>query len=151
MRVLMILGSDSDIPQMEGTKKLLAQFKIPFDLVVASAHRNPKKVAKIASQADAKYDLVIAAAGGAAHLPGVVAANTTLPVIGVPIETKSLSGFDSLYSIVQMPSGIPVATVAIGGAKNAAILAAQILSLKYPKIKTALKALKRKMEKGVKI
>jgi 5-(carboxyamino)imidazole ribonucleotide mutase len=151
MRVLIILGSDSDIPQMEGTKKLLAQFKIPFDLVVASAHRNPKKVSKIASQAEAKYDIVIAAAGGAAHLPGVVAANTTLPVIGVPIETKSLSGFDSLYSIVQMPSGIPVATVAIGGAKNAAILAAQMLSLKYPKLRSALKGLKRKMEKGVKI
>jgi 5-(carboxyamino)imidazole ribonucleotide mutase len=146
-----MLGSDSDIPQMEGTGKLLAQFKIPFDLIVASAHRNPKKVSKIALSAGSKYDLVIAAAGGAAHLPGVVAANTTLPVIGVPMETKSLSGFDSLYSIVQMPSGIPVATVAIGGAKNAAILAAQILSLKYPKLKAALKALKKKMEKGVKI
>jgi 5-(carboxyamino)imidazole ribonucleotide mutase len=151
MRVLIILGSDSDIPQMDGTKKLLAQFKIPFDLIVASAHRNPKKVAKIASTAASKYDLIIAAAGGAAHLPGVVAANTILPVIGVPIETKSLSGFDSLYSIVQMPSGIPVATVAIGGAKNAAILAAQILSLKYPILKTYLKALKHKMEKGAKI
>ena len=151
MRVLIILGSDSDIPQIEGTKKLLAQFKIPFDLIVASAHRNPKKVSKIASGAESKYDLIIAAAGGAAHLPGVVAANTVLPVIGIPIETKSLSGFDSLYSIVQMPSGIPVATVAIGGAKNAAILAAQMLSLKYPKLKTALKALKHKMEKGVKI
>jgi 5-(carboxyamino)imidazole ribonucleotide mutase len=151
MRVLIILGSDSDIPQMEGTKKFLSQFKIPYDLVVASAHRNPKKVSKIASTAESKYDLIIAAAGGAAHLPGVIAANTVLPVIGVPIETKSLSGFDSLYSIVQMPSGIPVATVAIGGAKNAAILAAQILSLKYPKLKVALKALKHKMEKGVKI
>jgi len=151
MRILIILGSGSDIPQIEGAKKLLKQFKIPFDLVVASAHRNPKKVSKIASAAESRYDLVIAAAGGAAHLPGVVAANTVIPVIGVPIETKSLSGFDSLYSIVQMPSGIPVATVAIGGAKNAAILAAQILSLKYPKLKAALKALKRKMERGVKI
>ena len=151
MKVLIILGSDSDIPQMVGTKKLLAQFKIPFDLVVASAHRNPKKVSKIASSADMKYDLIIAAAGGAAHLPGVVAANTILPVIGVPMETKALSGFDSLYSIVQMPSGIPVATVAIGGAKNAAVLAAQVLSLKYPKLRAALKAMKHKMEKGVKI
>jgi 5-(carboxyamino)imidazole ribonucleotide mutase len=151
MRVLIILGSDSDIPQMKGTKKLLSLFKIPFDLVVASAHRNPKKVSKIAESAASKYDLIIAAAGGAAHLPGVVAANTVLPVIGVPIETKSLYGFDSLYSIVQMPSGIPVATVAIGGAKNAAILAAQILSLKYPKLRTQLKALKVKMAKGVKI
>jgi len=151
MKVLIILGSESDIPQVEGTKKLLSQFNVPFDLVVASAHRNPKKVAKIASAAESKYDLIIAAAGMAAHLPGVVAANTVLPVIGIPIETRSLSGFDSLYSIVQMPSGIPVATVAIGGAKNAAILAAQILSLKYPKLKVALKALKHKMEKGVKI
>jgi len=151
MRVLIILGSGSDIPQMAGTKKLLSRFKIPYDLVVASAHRNPKKVSKIAASAASKYDLIIAAAGGAAHLPGVVAANTILPVIGVPIETKSLSGFDSLYSIVQMPSGIPVATVAIGGAKNAAILAAQILSLKYPKLRLLLKALKMKMEKGVKI
>jgi 5-(carboxyamino)imidazole ribonucleotide mutase len=151
MRVLIILGSGSDIPQIKGTKKLLSQFKIPFDLVVASAHRNPKKVSQIAASAASKYDLIIAAAGGAAHLPGVVAANTVLPVIGVPIETKSLSGFDSLYSIVQMPSGVPVATVAIGGAKNAAILAAQILSLKYPKLRILLKALKVKMEKGVKI
>lgn len=151
MRVLIILGSDSDIPQMVGTKKLLGHFKVPFDLVVASAHRNPKKVTKIALSAASKYDLIIAAAGGAAHLPGVVAANTVLPVIGVPMETKSLSGFDSLYSIVQMPSGIPVATVAIGGAKNAAILAVQILSVKYPKLKAALKSMKLKMEKGVKI
>lgn len=151
MKVLIILGSESDIPQIEGTKKLLSQFKVPFDVIVASAHRNPKKVSQIASSAESKYDLIIAAAGMAAHLPGVVAANTILPVIGIPIETKSLSGFDSLYSIVQMPSGIPVATVAIGGAKNAAILAAQILSLKYPKLKVALKALKHKMEKGVKI
>jgi len=151
MKVLIILGSESDIPQIEGTKKMLSQFKVPYDLVIASAHRNPKKVSQIASSAESKYDLVIAAAGMAAHLPGVIASHTILPVIGVPIETKSLSGFDSLYSIVQMPSGIPVATVAIGGAKNAAILAVQILSLKYPKLRTSLKALKHKMEKGVKI
>ena len=151
MRILILLGSGSDVPQIEGTKKILSQFKVPFDVIVASAHRNPKKVAKISATAESKYDLIIAAAGMAAHLPGVVAANTILPVIGVPIETKSLSGFDSLYSIVQMPSGIPVATVAIGGAKNAAILAVQMLSLKYPKLKVALKALKHKMEKGAKI
>jgi len=151
MKVLIILGSESDIPQIEGTKQILSQFKIPFDLVVASAHRNPKKVAEIASGAESKYDAIIAGAGMAAHLPGVVAAHTILPVIGIPMETKSLSGLDSLYSIVQMPSGVPVATVAIGGGKNAAILAAQILSLKYPKIKVSLKALKHKMSKGVKI
>lgn len=151
MRVLIILGSESDIPQIEGTKKLLSQFKVPFDVIVASAHRNPKKVSNIASTAESKYDLIIAAAGMAAHLAGVIASHTVLPVIGIPLETKALSGFDSLYSIVQMPSGVPVATVAIGGAKNAAILATQILSLKYPKLKVALKALKHKMEKGVKI
>ena len=151
MRILILLGSETDVPQIEGTKKVLSQFKVPFDVIIASAHRNPKKVAKISATAESKYDLIIAAAGMAAHLPGVVAANTILPVIGLPIETRSLSGFDSLYSIVQMPSGIPVATVAIGGAKNAAILAVQMLSLKYPKLKVALKALKHKMEKGVKI
>lgn len=151
MKVLIILGSESDVPQIESTRKLLSDFKVPYDLVVASAHRNPKKVSSIASTAESKYDLIIAAAGMAAHLPGVIASHTILPVIGVPIETKSLSGFDSLYSIVQMPSGIPVATVAIGGAKNAAILAVQMLSLKYPKLKASLKALKHKMEKGVKI
>jgi 5-(carboxyamino)imidazole ribonucleotide mutase len=151
MKVLIILGSESDIPEIEGCKKLLKQFKIPFDLVVASAHRNPKKVVQISSTAESKYDVIIAAAGMAAHLPGVIASNTVLPVIGIPMETKALSGFDSLFSIVQMPSGIPVATVAIGGAKNAAILAAQIMSLKYPKLRVALKALKHKMSKGVKV
>jgi len=151
MKILIILGSESDIPKIEGTQQVLSQFKVPYDVVVASAHRNPKKVSQIASSAESKYDLIIAAAGMAAHLPGVVASHTILPVIGIPIETQALSGFDSLYSIVQMPSGIPVATVAIGGAKNAAILAVQMLSLKYPKLKTSLKALKHKMEKGVKI
>jgi 5-(carboxyamino)imidazole ribonucleotide mutase len=151
MKVLIILGSESDVPKVDGTKQILTQFKIPFDLIVASAHRNPKKVAQIASSAESKYDVIIAGAGMAAHLPGVVAAHTILPVIGIPMQTDALSGVDSLYSIVQMPSGIPVATVAIGGAKNAAILAVQILSLKYPKLKTLLKALKHKMEKGVKI
>jgi len=151
MKVLIMLGSESDIPQIEGTKKLLSQFKVPFDVIVASAHRKPKEVMKIASTAESKYELIIAAAGMAAHLPGVIASHTTLPVIGIPLESKGLSGFDALYSIVQMPPGVPVATVAIGGAKNAAILAAQILSLKYPKLKVALKALKHKMEKGVKI
>jgi 5-(carboxyamino)imidazole ribonucleotide mutase len=151
MKVLIILGSESDLPQLEGTKKLLGNFKVPYDIVVASAHRKPIEVMKIAQSADSKYDLIIAAAGMAAHLPGVVASHTVLPVIGIPLESKGLEGFDALYSIVQMPTGVPVATVAIGGAKNAAILAVQILSLKYPKLKVALKALKHKMAKGVKI
>lgn len=151
MKVLIILGSESDLPSIEPARKLLHDFKIESDVVVASAHRKPKQVMKIASTAESKYDLIIAAAGMAAHLPGVVASHTTLPVIGIPLESKGLSGFDALYSIVQMPPGIPVATVAIGGAKNAAILAAQILSLKYPKLRVALNALKHKMAKGVKI
>ena len=151
MKVLIILGSESDLPNIEATKKLLSDFKITSDVIVASAHRKPKQVMKIAATAESKYDLIIAAAGMAAHLPGVVASHTTLPVIGVPLESKGLAGFDALYSIVQMPPGVPVATVAIGGAKNAAILAAQILSLKYPKLRVTLKALKHRMEKGVKI
>ena len=151
MKVLIILGSESDIPSIEGARRLLDQFKIPNDLIVASAHRKPKEVMKIASSAESKYDLIIAAAGMAAHLPGVVASHTILPVIGIPLESKGLGGFDALYSIVQMPPGVPVASVAIGGSKNAAILAAQMLSLKYPKLKVALKALKHKMSKGVKI
>lgn len=151
MKVLIILGSESDLPSIEPARKLLHDFKIASEVIVASAHRKPKQVMKIASTAESKYDLIIAAAGMAAHLPGVVAAYTTLPVIGIPLESKGLSGFDALYSIVQMPPGVPVATVAIGGAKNAAILAAQILSLKYPKLRVAIKALKHKMAKGVKI
>jgi 5-(carboxyamino)imidazole ribonucleotide mutase len=151
MKVLIILGSESDLPQIEGAKKILESFKVPFDLIVSSAHRNPKKVAQIASTAESKYDVVIAGAGMAAHLPGVVAAHTILPVIGIPMEGKHLDSMDSLLSIVQMPPGVPVATVAIGGAKNAAILAIQIMSGKYAKLKVALKALKHKMEKGVKI
>jgi 5-(carboxyamino)imidazole ribonucleotide mutase len=147
MKVLIILGSESDLPAMEGAKKIFTDFKVPFDLKVASAHRKPKEVMQIAS----KYDVIIAAAGMAAHLPGVVASHTILPVIGIPLESKGLGGFDALYSIVQMPPGVPVATVALNGAKNAAILAIQIMALKYPKLKVALKALKHKMSKGVKV
>jgi 5-(carboxyamino)imidazole ribonucleotide mutase len=151
MKVLIILGSDSDLPSMDGAKKILQQFKVPYDLVVASAHRKPKQVAQIASSADMKYDVIIAGAGMAAALPGVVASHTILPVIGIPLEGKHLDSMDALLSIVQMPPGVPVATVAIGGAKNAAILAVQIMAGKYPKLKVALKSLKHKMAKGVKV
>ena len=112
------------------------EFGIAYDVTIASAHRTPKIVEKYARTADKMYDLIIAAAGMAAALPGVVAAKTTLPVIGVPIHSKALSGHDALFSIVQMPPGVPVATVAVDGAKNAAVLAAQILALKYPKLKS---------------
>jgi 5-(carboxyamino)imidazole ribonucleotide mutase len=127
-----ILGSKSDLPLMESCVKVLEELGITYEVKVCSAHRNPKGVMEWASSARERgLKVVIAAAGGAAHLPGVVAAWTDLPVIGVPVPTQHLGGVDSLYSIVQMPAGIPVATVAIGepGAKNAAWLAARILGL----------------------
>jgi phosphoribosylaminoimidazole carboxylase PurE protein len=147
-RVGIITGSKSDLPLVEKIEKQLAEFGIEYDVTVASAHRTPKKVEEYAAAAEDKYDLLIAAAGMAAALPGVVAAHTTLPVIGVPVHSKPLSGHDALFAIVQMPSGVPVATVAIDGAKNAAILAAQILALKYPELRTRLKEFKSRLSKG---
>ncbi|MGI6092895.1 MAG: 5-(carboxyamino)imidazole ribonucleotide mutase [Veillonellaceae bacterium] len=129
MKVAIIMGSDSDWPILEPAVKLLADFKIETEVVVASAHRTPDKVHTFAAGAKERgVKAIIAAAGAAAHLPGVVASFTTLPVIGVPINSTSLNGLDALLSIVQMPSGIPVATMAVNGAKNAAIFAAQILA-----------------------
>lgn len=119
-------------------------FGIEYEMLIASAHRTPSKVAAFAKTAEKKVDLIIAAAGMAAALPGVIAAHTILPVIGIPISSKALQGHDALFSIVQMPPGVPVATVAIDGAKNAAILAVQILSLKYPQLKIKLKKFKQK-------
>jgi 5-(carboxyamino)imidazole ribonucleotide mutase len=132
-----ILGSKSDLPLMESCVKVLDELGIANEVKVCSAHRNPRGVMEWASSARERgLQVVIAAAGGAAHLPGVVAAWTDLPVIGVPVPTQHLGGVDSLYSIVQMPAGIPVATVAIGeaGAKNAAWLAARILGLHDPDV-----------------
>ena len=124
------MGSDSDFPVMEGCFKLLKKFDIPFDAKVCSAHRTPDLASKIASSAkEDGYSVIIAAAGLAAHLAGVIAAHTVLPVIGVPCKGGALHGVDALYAVVQMPTGIPVATVAIDGGSNAAILAAQILAL----------------------
>lgn len=143
-----ITGSKSDLPIVEKVEKQLAEFGIDYDVTVASAHRTPQKVEKYARSAEKKYDLIIAAAGMAAALPGVVAAQTTLPVIGIPVHSKALSGHDALFAIVQMPSGVPVATVAIDGGKNAAILAVQILSLKYPKLKAKIKKYKSQLSKG---
>ena len=138
-KVGIIIGSSSDETVMSGAARQLKDFGISYDIVIASAHRTPGKVQAFARSAEKKYDLMIAGAGMAAHLPGVIASYTTLPVIGVPISSKALGGFDALYSIVQMPTGIPVATVAIDGAKNAAILAAEILALKYPYLKNKIK------------
>lgn len=131
-KVLIVMGSDSDCPVLEEATKILEQFDIPYEMRIASAHRSPAKTAALVDgAAERGIQVIIAAAGLAAHLPGVVAAGTILPVIGVPMGGGPLNGVDALYSIVQMPGGIPVATTAIGkpGAKNAALLAAQILAL----------------------
>ncbi len=129
VQVGIIMGSDSDLPVMSEAAKVLDEFGVEYELTVVSAHRTPDRMYEYAKSAkDRGLKLIIAGAGGAAHLPGMTAAITTLPVIGVPIKTRALSGVDSLYSIVQMPGGIPVATVAINGGKNAGLLAVQTLA-----------------------
>ena len=140
-QVGIIVGSATDRPVMEDTLKTLTELGIDAELVVASAHRNPQKVQEYVEFAPITgVEVFIAAAGGAAALPGVVASHTTLPVIGVPIASSELGGVDALYSIVQMPPGIPVATVAVGawGARNAALLAAEVLGIKYANIREEL-------------
>ena len=141
-----IMGSKSDMPVMEGCTAELDALGVPYELVVASAHRNPARVHEWAeSAADRGIKVIVAAAGKAAHLGGVVAAFTPLPVIGVPMKTSDLGGLDSLLSMVQMPSGVPVACVAINGAKNAAIYATQILGATMPEYRDAIAQLKRDM------
>jgi 5-(carboxyamino)imidazole ribonucleotide mutase len=144
-QVLVLVGSESDRPAMQGCLDNLERFGVPFEFSVSSAHRAPEKTRKLAVEAKGRgVRVVICAAGMAAALPGVVAAHTTLPVIGVPLDGSPLSGVDSLHAIVQMPPGVPVATMAIGaaGAKNAAILAVQILALSDPAIQAKLDAYK---------
>ncbi len=151
-KVLIIMGSDSDLPVMRETEKVLKQFNIPYEITVASAHRSPKRTVKLTMDAEKNgVEVIIAGAGAAAHLAGVIAAHTTLPVIGIPINSSPLQGLDALFSTVQMPPGIPVATMAVGkaGAKNAAIFAAQILQSKDPKLAKTLKAYKKKMAEDV--
>lgn len=151
-RIAVILGSDSDLPTMEDSFKVFRDFAVSFELKILSAHRSPALVHAFAKSAPARgIKVIIAAAGGAAHLAGVVASLTRLPVIGVPMETKSLKGIDSLLSTVQMPSGVPVAAMAIGmaGAKNAAILALQILGTNDAKIAKKLEAFKKRLEKEI--
>lgn len=132
-------GSRSDFPILDKAVAILNELNVPSETLVVSAHRTPDRLFEYAEQAPARgIEIIIAGAGGAAHLPGMLAAKTLLPVIGVPIPTEQLRGLDSLLSIVQMPKGIPVATVAIGGAENAALLAAQILAGKYPAIRERL-------------
>ncbi len=138
--VAIVMGSESDLPVMEEAAQILKEFNVPYEITISSAHRSPERTVEYVRQATEKgIEVIIAGAGGAAHLPGVIAAHTILPVIGVPIES-SLLGFDSLLSIVQMPAGVPVATMAIGkaGARNAGILAVQILAGKHEGLKEKL-------------
>lgn len=130
-----LLGSESDMPVMENASAVLKEMGIPYEMDISSAHRLPEKTANYAKTARERgLEVLIAGAGMAAHLAGVLAAHTTLPVIGVPIKSGALNGVDALYSTVQMPPGVPVATVGVDGAKNAAYLACEILSIKYPEV-----------------
>ena len=148
--VSIIMGSTSDLPVMEKAAQLLNDFHIPFEMNALSAHRTPEAVEEFAKNARKRgIKVIIAAAGMAAALPGVIAANTTLPVIGVPVKGAVLDGVDALYSIIQMPPGIPVATVAIDGAMNAAILAVQILSLNDTALAQAFAAYKEGLKKKI--
>jgi 5-(carboxyamino)imidazole ribonucleotide mutase len=147
-----VMGSDSDMPVMSKAGTVLERFGVSFEIEVMSAHRSPRRVADYAGGAEERgLEVIIAGAGLAAHLPGAIAAHTTLPVIGVPLGSGALAGADALYSCVQMPPGVPVATVAIGGAKNAAVLAVQILAGVHRGLRPKLDALKREMAAGGRI
>ncbi len=150
--VAVVMGSDSDLPTMRESAKILDKLGIGYTMRISSAHRAPKKTVDLAESLEKDgIEVVIVGAGLAAHLPGVIASLTVLPVIGIPMEGGNLRGLDALYSIVQMPSGVPVATMSIGkhGAKNAAIMAAQILSLKYPEIEKRLRNMKKDLAHSV--
>ncbi|MDI9461051.1 MAG: 5-(carboxyamino)imidazole ribonucleotide mutase [Saccharofermentanales bacterium] len=150
LKVLVVMGSDSDLPKLKPCLETLNDFGVEYSARVCSAHRTPALAQELAVTAEeAGYGVIIAAAGLAAHLAGVLAAYTSLPVIGLPIAGGALNGLDALYAMVQMPPGIPVATVAIDGAKNAALLAIQILALSSPKLAGKLKQDKRKMAEAV--
>ena len=151
--VSIVMGSQSDWKTLCATDEVLNDFNIPFEKKIISAHRTPERLYDFAKKIEnRKIEIIIAGAGGAAHLPGMIAALTTIPVIGVPIETKTLKGLDSLLSIVQMPAGIPLPTLAIGkpGAINSALTAISILSIKYPKIKNKLIAFRKKQTNSIK-
>jgi len=151
-QVLIVAGSDSDLPVMKAAEDILKELRISCTMTIASAHRTPERTTKLASEAEEKgIDVIIAGAGMAAHLAGVVASHTIVPVIGVPIDSSPLNGLDSLLSTAQMPSGVPVAAMAIGkaGAKNAGIFAAQIIGRKDMKVAKRLKDLKKKLAEEV--
>ena len=150
--VAVIMGSRSDLKVMQVALDLLAELKVPFEASVVSAHRTPDHMFEFAASAEARgFEVIIAAAGGAAHLPGMVAAKTTLPVLGVPIAATALNGIDALLSIVQMPKGVPVGTLAIGepGAANAALLASAIVGIAHPEVRTRLKEWRQKRTSDV--
>ncbi|MHB0995960.1 MAG: 5-(carboxyamino)imidazole ribonucleotide mutase [Elusimicrobiales bacterium] len=150
LKAAIVMGSDSDLGVLSAAAKVLEQFKVPFEIKILSAHRTTEAALAFASSAERKgFGVIIAAAGGAAHLPGVLAAATALPVIGVPVNATPLNGLDALLAIVQMPAGIPVATVAVNGAKNAGLLAVQILSVKEKALRTRFKAYRDSMRKEV--
>lgn len=149
-KVGIIMGSDTDLPKLKSAFDVLEQFGIEYEITICSAHRLPKDTAVYAEGAiERGLDVIIAAAGGAAHLPGVVAAHTVLPVIGVPVQSQSLNGLDSLYSIVQMPRGIPVACVAIDGSINAVLLAIEIIAVRETELRSKLHKYRAKMAQEV--
>lgn len=150
MKVGIIMGSDSDLPVMQEAAAILDKFKVEYELTIVSAHRTPDRLVDYGKNAHLRgIGVIIAGAGGAAHLPGMIAAFTHLPVIGVPVKSSNMSGLDSLYSIVQMPPGVPVATVAINGSKNAGILAAQILGISNQTIANEVMSFKNEMNQEV--
>lgn len=145
-----IMGSDSDLPIMNEAKEILDSFGVVNEITIVSAHRTTRRMVQYATSAKKRgFEVIIAGAGGAAHLPGMVASLTAVPVIGVPIKTKTLEGLDSLLSIAQMPPGVPVATMAINGAKNAGLLACQILGTKYSHIRIKIEEYKYELEQNV--
>ncbi len=145
-----LMGSESDLPVMEKAAEVLKEMGVSYEMEISSAHRLPEKTAKYAKSARKRgIEVLIAGAGMAAHLAGVLASHTTLPVIGVPIKSGALNGADALYSTVQMPPGVPVATVGIDGAKNAAYLACEILSIKYPEITKKIEDFRSRMRKSL--
>lgn len=145
-----IMGSDSDLPTMQGAIALCEEFSVPHEVAIVSAHRTPERMVEYAkTAADRGLKVIIAGAGGAAHLPGMVASLTALPVVGVPVKTRYLQGVDSLYSIVQMPGGIPVATVAINNAKNAGLLAIQILAAFDPQLSKKVQTYRQNLKDSV--
>jgi 5-(carboxyamino)imidazole ribonucleotide mutase len=150
MKVGIVMGSRSDYPVVQRAEKVLSAFGVEYETRIISAHRTPSVAEEFASGAEKDgIEVIVAAAGKAAHLAGVMAAYTPLPVIGLPVKSSTLDGLDSLLSIVQMPKGIPVATVAIDGAENAALLAIQILSLKYGSLRSAIRTYKENMEREI--